>query len=482
MSSINDKNKVFGKIAAAKTLTEGMPKLKKNASFPSINNKSDTILFLTDIIKAIVGTLDLVNTIVDIVTNSLTKIEKDIKKLLKTELKSIVSCGVDPSLPAFIKSTGTGIVIEVKKIDFVDLFKIDANSTVGKLLYTDVTSPATSSTDFNTFLYGVIQNDGITHTWKDKNGVEIFNITFNSLGTGGNPNNTLTIKTHPNYDNKSLNDLNNNFIDTLTLFKTENVINNLIDIIFGSISFSISKTRKQLEQEEKTNSIIEKMVNEDMNTKEGTSTDEGFFTFSNDEMVIIERRSLERQRGVIKIKTSNTQNSSVPIETLTSFTNSVTTATTKQDKDTALKNGLNDMANASSSNFGNNTDRYSVKLNFFQMIITNLIKAIVSIVLSPKVVMIFLINYKIVYGQNGFYVDALDFIKKNNKLFVQIIKRISGMIIKILLAIAIKKITKLVTDWAMKKEAEKGANQKVQLLSLVGVPTEALRIIKGLGK
>ena len=48
---------------------------------------------------------------------SLPKIERDIKQVLKLELKSIVSCGVDPSLPFWFKSNGTGIVIEVKKID-----------------------------------------------------------------------------------------------------------------------------------------------------------------------------------------------------------------------------------------------------------------------------------------------------------------------------------------------------------------------------
>ena len=36
------------------------------------------------------------------------------------------------------------------------------------------------------------------------------------LGTGGNPNNTFTIKANPAYDTKTLTDLNNDFIDTLT--------------------------------------------------------------------------------------------------------------------------------------------------------------------------------------------------------------------------------------------------------------------------
>jgi hypothetical protein len=478
MSVVDKKKKVFGNIAAARTLTESMPKLKLNSSFPSVNNKGDTITFLTDLIKSLIGYIALVNAIVDILTHSLEKIERDIKKALKTELKSIVSCGVDPSLPAFIKSTGNGIVIEVKKIDFLDLFKVDATTKVGELLYNDVTSPLTNSTDFNTFLYGVIQNDGTTYTWNDKSGNGLFDVTFNSVGTGGNPNNTLTIKANSSYDTKTLNDLNNNFIDSLTLFNTENIVNKIIDIIFGSISVSISKTRKQLETEEKINAVVDKMVNDDMNAKESEA--ENYFTFSNDEISIIERRSGERQRGVIKVKTSTTVDGSVPVTTLTAFTNQISSATTTQDKKKALSENLDKMANDSANKVNNGSDKVSVKLNFIQLMITNLIKAIIGIILSPKIVIIFLINYKIVYGPTATFSDPIDFIKKNKKLFKQIMKRIAGMVIRILLAIAMQKIAKLVSDAALKKQIDKNKNKVAQLLSLAGVPQAAIRAIKGL--
>lgn len=131
MSVIDKKRKVFGNIAAIRTLTEGMPQLKLSSSFPSINNGGNSITFLTDLIKALIGYEALVGTVVDILTHSLTQIEKDIKIALKQELKNIVSCGVDPSIPAFLSTTG--IVIEVSKVDYLDLFKVDPNSPNGKL-------------------------------------------------------------------------------------------------------------------------------------------------------------------------------------------------------------------------------------------------------------------------------------------------------------------------------------------------------------
>jgi hypothetical protein len=45
-----------------------------------------------------------------------------------------------------------------------DIFKIDPTTKSGQLIYNDTTNQL-SSTDFNTFMYAVIQNDGTTNTW-----------------------------------------------------------------------------------------------------------------------------------------------------------------------------------------------------------------------------------------------------------------------------------------------------------------------------
>ena len=104
MSILNKKQKIFGSIAAARTLTESMPSLKLNSSFPSMNNKGNIMIFLTDIIKALIGYGALITAVVDMLTHAIDDIELKIKKALKKELKSVVSCGVNPSIPAFLKS------------------------------------------------------------------------------------------------------------------------------------------------------------------------------------------------------------------------------------------------------------------------------------------------------------------------------------------------------------------------------------------
>ena len=87
MSILDKKRKVFGNIAAEKTLIESMPQLKLTSSMPSINNNGDSITFLTDLIKSLIGYGALVKSVVDILTHSLGDVEIEIKKNLKIQLK-----------------------------------------------------------------------------------------------------------------------------------------------------------------------------------------------------------------------------------------------------------------------------------------------------------------------------------------------------------------------------------------------------------
>lgn len=461
MSILDKKRKIFGNIGAAKTLVSGLPNLKLSSSFPSINNGGNPITFLTDLIKSLIGYEALVSSLVDILSKSVPEIEREVKNSLKSELKSIVSCGVNPSLPAWIKSTGTGIVIPVNKVDFLDMLKVDPTSTSGKLMYGDI------STDFNTFLYDAIQNDGVTKTWKG-----ILNVTFNAIGP---VNNTLTITSSSAYDSKKLTDLDNDFIDSLTLFNPTQLINNVIDIIFGSISLDINKTTKQLEKEAEINNVVDCIVNSDV---DDPISDE-YFTFSNEEVYIQQQEADQRKKGILKLECCNKVAASVPIELIIQF-NAEMSGATESDKKEIIANNLDAMANANTTNSTVPSDNISIKLNFIQQIIENLIKAIVSVILSPKVVMIFLVNYKIVYGQTAEFDGGVAFIRANKNLFKALIKKITEIIIKKLIAIALKEIATLVASAQALKEIEKGKAKLAQLLSLIGIPQDTLRLIKGL--
>jgi hypothetical protein len=477
MSLIAQKKKVFGEIAAAKTLAEGMPKLRLNSSFPSINNNGDSIAFLCDLIKSLIGFEELERTVTETLVYYSKPIEQEVKNLLKTELKSIVSCGVDPSLPSWVKSTGTGIKIRVKKIDFTDLFLVDPNSDNGKLLYNDVTPNLINSSDFNTFLYQTIQNR-TTETWPNGPVPPILTFKFTPVDVNNvDPNNTLTIKAHASYDNRTLTELNNNYIDSITLFNLENLMTNIFDSIFGTVTQAVSKSVSQIQNQLKVDTVIDKISNADAKDK---ITDK-YFNFTNQEKFLQEQQAKFKKQGINPQELATKENTKIGLSSIKELNTNIKSAGSDLNQArTAVRSSISSIGNQISQFAQNPTDKQSLKTNFIQEIINKLIKTIVTSILSPKVIIIFVVNFKIVYGPNEDFTDAVDFLRKNKNLVQNIIKRVTGVIIKALMRIAMKKITELVLERQKKKLIDKGKTKVAQLLSLIGVPQDTIRKIKGL--
>ena len=481
MDLISKKKKIHDTISALKVLAgdttdkkalglknfnvkNGLPKLKVNTSLPSLNNGKDPIKFLLGLVTSLVGFSAIMEGLTTSLSYSLPNIVEEILNLLSTELKSIVSCGVDPSIPSFL--TNPGIIVEVKKIDSLGLFKIDPASVAGKMLYQDVTPILTQSHDFNTFLYGVIQDDGNQHSWKN-----MLNITFNSIGiTGIRPNNTLTIKASGAYGVKTLTDLNNDFLKHLStpnapLIDSKKLVTSVVDSIYGTVSSYAKKTLSQLELEAKIDTVVDSLTNSDSEDE----IDDSYFTFTNKQISQQQETAVLKQQGIVKLECCNKISASIPISQLTSFNDEMDAAVSNDDKRTVIANNLASMANQTTANSTDPSDDMTIKVNFIQTITNNLIKAIVGNIISPKVITIFLINYKVVYGQLADYDGIIDFLKKNKNLIKALIKKVTEILVKILIAIALKKIAELVAEAQIKRETEKAKTKIKQIMSLTGV-------------
>jgi hypothetical protein len=473
MGIIDQKSKIFGNIAAARTVAEGLPKLITNPSFPSINNSGNSIEFLTDLLKSLVGMEKLREVIINTLAYKLDEMEITIKTAIKLSLKELVNCGVDPSIPSYIKSGGSGIKIETSKIDFFDILKTNPNSQEGRLLYSDSqANPLTSSNDFNTFLYGTIQNDGTTETWGTS---PILDIKFDSVNSSPIPNNTLTFNANSAYNTKTLTDLNNNYVDSVDLFDSAGLLNKILDDIFGSTSLGLNKTTKQLQKEEEIKTIIENIANADDNDVIG----DNFFTFSNEEVAAIEDAATWRKKGISICQTCGLKATSLPISTISAI-NTQISGTTGEAKKDAIATGINTLGQTIKGQATDNKDGYALELNFIEKIISGLVSSIVGFILSPKIIAIFLINYKIIYGPTAEYTDAVDFIKQNKNLIKNITKSIRNSIISVLLNSVLKEISSLVAETAIEIATEKAKNQLSQILSLVGIPQPVIRLIKGI--
>ena len=494
MSIVNDKKKIFGELAALKTLNGGMPNLNNiNNSLSSINNKVNSVKdkvnsvkekvngidFLIDIQKIVIGIDELRETLVDILTTKLPEIELRIKEILKLELKGLINCGVDPSIPAQLKTTGIGFDIELKKIDFLDIMHVNPNSLEGGLIFNDV-SAGLNSSDFNTFLSNVIQDANNPNEWSKNSSVTtkpILEITFRPNGA---INNQLNVKASPYYSNpsnkKTLSDLNNDFIDSINLFSGDKFLTSLTDSVLGTLSSSIGKSLKQLEIESQVDTIISKF----MSTQETDIIDDSFFTFSNDEIYYQQQQASNRKRGIVKVVHSTESDLSLPIATLKTGIDDITKTSsgTLNEQKIVINRTINTFSDSLSEGL-DNEDKYSTKLNFIESLLRKIVQVIVTQILSPKLIFIFTLNYIIMTGKT--ITSAIDFIVKNKTLIKNVINKVRDIIINILMERAIKAITELVLAQLSETQAEKLRATKAQLLSLVGVPQDVIRVIQKLG-
>ena len=476
MSIAQDKQKVFSEISALRVSAEGYPKMILSNSIDSLNEvKANSLDYLTDLLKSLIGFDSLKDVVVETLTQNLDEIEDDVKIALKEVLKNLISCSVNPKLPQdFIDN---GITISLKNIDFLDIMRIAPTSEAGNLLYYDVVAQSQSS-DFNTFLYSAVQNNGAYGSWGSVTTPnDILDIKFDEVGT---INNTLTIKPSSTYPSDKLVNLNNDFIDSLNIFNSPKLINNIIESIFGSISFEIKKDKKTIQQEIQIDDIINRILDAD----DDETIDDSYFSFSNDEIQDIEYRARLRRNGTKDIGDDIT--SSIPMSELTELNNQFDALNTGletgeyNEKFTVIvRDGLDRLADVSAQN-SKEQDKSQVKLNFIEDIIKKLMTAVVNVILSPKLIIIFAINHQIIYG-DGFE-DVEDFMKKNKWLITLVLERVRDVIVSILMAKALKEIKKLIADNVIKVKIEKYKAKKAQLLSLTGVPNEILRKISGLTK
>jgi hypothetical protein len=494
MSILDKKNKIMADISALNVLTEGMPKLKKSNSFPSINNGENTTNFLLDLVEAVGAYDELIDNISDFLTRKLPEVESAIKKDLKRELKSIVSCSVNPSVPAWFRSTGSGVVLKLSDVDFFGITKTDPKGPYGPLIYDDANA-GLNSTDYNTFLYSNIElnksdytpNGGLTSTWGTSTTQnDILDIRFSPVGT--TENNIIKFNTNSSYDNKSLYEFNNDFIDSISLFgsvgklSSDKLLNVVIDSLFGTISSKTNKSKKQLEDEEKLKKVIDCILNSD----DGNISD-NFFTFTNEELIKINEKANNRKKGVGVVETFDTQEVTVPIETLKQVNNDFIGSTSNptsivppmQAQYDSIKNSINLMSNKVSENIPV-IDKPSIKNNFILNLVNEIARAIVSVILSPKLISVYAINYQILYGQNEKYDGPIDFVKKNKNLIRSLGKTVLEAIIKMLLTLVLKYISIKLSKKFSEDEIEKGKNYTSQILSLLGVPPMIIRQIQGI--
>lgn len=463
MSLFDDKSKVFGQIAALRATTKGYLNNSQN-SLASISNKTDVMGFLIDLLKSLENYSDMKQVIIDALIYQNNIIENEIKKSLKKQLKDYSLCSASPTIPNSFIEGNPGIDVRVADLDYVDIFKVTPETELGRLFFNDSLN-GVNSTDLNTHLSSVITNEGTPYYWGENSPVnkKIIKTKFNKFGPTSDKNNSLNITISDVYQNAKISKFNDDYIDSIEIFNTEELINSLLDSFSGVLSFKSGKTKSKLKKIEEISMIIDKLI---ANDSDSVSIDNSFFEFTNEENSSIEDIINDKNRGVFKIDITETVlETDLNYNDILNLNSNLSSTNNDRIKADLFSNALNSLGSLDNINL-DAINIPVIKLNIIEQIVKNLTRVLASKILSPKVLLIFIINSKMVYGDD--FTDIRTFIKTNSGLFVNLINIIKPIIIKIILDKITKQITQLVEARVSEILSEKAKNYSNQIQSLLG--------------
>tara|TARA_Y100001937_G_scaffold126463_1_gene195799 strand:- start:1706 stop:3160 length:1455 start_codon:yes stop_codon:yes gene_type:complete len=475
MSIIDGKRNIFSKIAAVNALGN-IPNGLVNSSFSSVNNKTNSTDFLIDLATALIGARALRDYVVDTISYRLPQIEEAIKEGLKLELKKLVSCDVNPSVPTWLKDTGDGVELKITDIDFFGIMKVNPESFEGGLIYTDAAT-GINSKDFNTYLYNTIQTPGTPTNWGSS--VTGTNILKSEFIPSGTINNVIKYNTSVDYSNKKLVEFNNDFIDSLSLFgnpdslDSSKVITLILEELFGSISSVTKKSKKQIESELELKEVLDFILD-----SENDVVDDNFFDFDNPTLARIDRESNDRRKGIRELKTCGNLKVQVGSGVANQAITNIDATTTKVEEVSAIVDALNNAADVQASFASNDVNRETIRTNFFIEIVKKLQRVVMSAIMTPEFITLFAINHQIIYGQGSSYDGPIDFVKKNRKLVKSIGKIVLNMLLNLLLNLVLLYITNLLKQKFADDKIEKAKNYVSILLSYSGVPPNIIAQIR----
>lgn len=497
MAVKDTKKNVMGKVSALNKLTDkgnnrvdGI-KSKVNSNKDAINNKKNNVMeFITNLSMAITSFEDLKKSITDVIANQLPKTESVIKNELKKQLKELVSCSVDPSLPLWL--INDGINLNVSKIDFYSVFKTSPESLGGGMVYNDATNKL-NSTDLNTFLYYVIESNksattdaGVAFPWGSSTvNKALLDVKFNPVTStptnavlaglnGPITTNIFNFKVNQASKNMKLTEFNNTLVDSISLFGksgSDKVIIKLMQDMFGTLNKMIPKPNAQIIEEEKMRKTLECITNAE------AEVDDSFFTFSNEDLMLIDREANNKKNGIRVLECCSQNVLSLEPEDLNAvqidIQNSITAPppgfTAETAKIASVSRSIDNLATKAIGVNIDPIDFSNLRMNFILDMIKNYATSLVSYIISPKLLVVFAINHQLIYGQGTQYKDGIDFLEKNKNMLKPIFDEIKKIIIKMIIRLIIKKLSAKIGEKIKDDAIEKNKAYLAQLKVLNGI-------------
>ena len=399
-------------------------------------------------------------------TEALNGLKSKIPQIIVDEMLSQLGCSQEQTYDTNL-FTG-GIYVPVESIDLFGTLKLAPDTTVGKLTYESPKITIQNSPfSMNKELYERIQNENVSYS--DSYGQDylgssrqgLFDITYVTKDGNGNNGNFFKVNLMNRADNLNLiSQFMVDYFNSIEIVNTKNIFVQLFQILFGAVSIDLKMGSGEIEDGEYFQKILTRIlglcfderneIDVSGNAKVAPldGVDETFFELTDIDLREIESNLSNIQRGVIEYQDCTTVK--LPVDTQAIFNNLLQILDLDENNSAATTALLNQTVDSVKGNTQwPQIDSIGIKID--NEIIKSLPRALYSAVLSPKVLLPFMVMYKaletalnvgVQSAVNEVY-NLKTFLNVFKKMNVQIMSKIGAEFVKILRNIIVRDVRRL---------------------------------------
>jgi hypothetical protein len=470
MGFIEDKKKVSDLINQAEVLGT-LTKNKATSSIASVNSKSKNLLpYVLDMVNQscqdhqnlstsensdpkISKSCEVSRVLTEILIKFLPSLVKIVKEGIVRAMKVSFNCGND----TIISTNLLSVSVKVENIDLNNSLKFGPNTLKGGLTYG--TDP---SKDLNLFIYNLLQNPGGgPQTWEN-----ILDFTYTT-------SDDLIITINSGYSGKNFDVFLTDFINSISLFGSKgtgkvdivgNIMNLVMDSLFGTLSANAGISIDTLIDEEQTKMLMEKVFESDP-CELNSLVDDSFFEFSNDDIRIINERAKARYQGYNGIDMGcGVSKSSVKIDDLMNINEQLNNSEPTKINN-VIEQNIKTLADLTAVEV-DESDKKNVRVNFSANFIKELPKVFSGVIFTPKIMVLFQIVNQLFKGVKSGVTTSTEFTFQNKVFFEFVARESLAALMEILFQQLKREVTRLISMLATKLIAEQTDQRLASILSI----------------
>lgn len=374
--------------------------------------------------------------------------------------------------------TATTVYIKVKSTDLQNLLKRDPNEDTAAVAY-EKTPPVLGSKPYsmNREMWDRLQNLNVPSPYNGGSGQKLFDISYvqqdNNSITGDFFKIDLVNKPTGNNVGTFISD----YYKAINLVDNNNLFAQLMDQVSGAVSFEAKLGFGELEEKNKFILLLQRIlglcfdngreidVSGNAKVAELDGVDESFFEFTDIDLRYLDDLISDIQNGVVEFE--DCENVKFPVNT-TAVMDSLLKFNDLSKIEDIEKQAMSLTDTLIDDDKWKLPNSFDVNLSVDLSFLTNLPKAIMMALLSPKIILPLLIMSKAISQTIADTIESLgDFIKAFKKYVINVMSKIGGLFVETLFDIIKKDIKTLITEIISDIAKEKLLKKYAIILKLV---------------